>query len=198
MTMARSTVVFGLGLAVALLVGWVAFPRALYVSQNQPLEFHHKTHAEKSGSSDCNDCHTLRDDGNFAGVPSTESCVSCHAEPMGTSRNEAILVNNFIKNGKGVPWLVYARQPANVWFSHAIHVRRAGLTCKECHGTYGESDEVRLYERNRITGYSRDIWGHSISRIRFKGKGHDGMKMNDCEDCHRQRHVEAGCLGCHQ
>ena len=43
---------------------------------------------------------------------------------------------------------------------------------------------MRVYEQNRISGYSRDIWGHSMSRL---GRApHDGMKMSDCEDCHRR------------
>ena len=58
------------------------------------------------------------------------------------------------------------------------------------------SDQVRVYQLNRISGYSRDIWGHSISRLRRAP--HDGMKMSDCEDCHRRHNVEAGCLGCHE
>jgi hypothetical protein len=91
---------------------------------------------------------------------------------------------------------VYARQPANVWFSHAIHVKRANLSCTECHSSYGESDRIRLYEVNRISGYSRDIWGSSMSRLRRAP--HEGMKMGDCENCHQQRNVEVGCLGCHQ
>ncbi|MGB8582112.1 MAG: menaquinone reductase multiheme cytochrome c subunit QrcA [Candidatus Sulfotelmatobacter sp.] len=192
----RNTFVFGLGFAVALLAGWVAFPRGLYVRQNQPLVFRHKTHAEKSGIAECGQCHVLRADGTFAGTPTLETCTACHSERMGTSAGEAILVDNYVKTGRDVPWLVYARQPANVWFSHAIHVQKAGLACAACHSTYGESDEVRIYEQNRISGYSRDIWGHSISRIRF-GR-HDGMKMADCEGCHRQHHVQAECLSCHQ
>jgi hypothetical protein len=115
---------------------------------------------------------------------------------MGASPAEGILVDNYIKPGQEVPWLVYSRQPANVWFSHAIHVRQAGLGCAECHGKYGESDEPRIYEQNRISGYSRDIWGHSMSRLgRAAG---DGMKMSDCEDCHSRHKVEVGCLGCHK
>jgi len=194
--MARSTLVLGLGLVTALLAGWVAFPRVLYVGQTQPLDFHHKTHAEQSGFAECAQCHALRDDGTFGGTPSLDTCMSCHSERIGTSHDETILVDNYVKTGKEVPWLVYARQPANVWFSHAIHVRRGRLACSECHSTYGESDDVRIYEQNRISGYSRDIWGHSILRIRFRR--HDGMKMSDCEDCHRQHHIQVGCLGCHQ
>jgi menaquinone reductase, multiheme cytochrome c subunit len=192
----RNTVVFGFGLAVALSVGWFAFPRALYMRQNQPVEFRHKMHAEKSGISECSDCHVLREDGTFAGLPPMENCAGCHSDKVGTSSAEATLVDNYIKPGHETPWLVYAKQPANVWFSHAIHVKRAGLACTECHGTHGESDAVPAYEVNRISGYSRDIWGHSMSRLRRAP--HEGMKMSDCEDCHHQRHVEAGCLGCHE
>ncbi len=194
--MSRNSLVFGFGLAVALIAGWVVFPRALYVKQQQPIEFRHKTHAEKSGITDCAQCHAFRDDGEFAGLPANDTCAGCHSDRIGTSVAEATLVDRYIKTGRETPWLVYSRQPANVWFSHSVHMRRANLTCADCHGGYGESDQVRVYEVNRISGYSRDIWGHSMSRLR-RAPG-DGMKMSDCEDCHRNRKVEVGCLGCHQ
>jgi menaquinone reductase, multiheme cytochrome c subunit len=195
MTVRRNLLVFAIGFALALIAGWVIFPRALYVRRAQPLDFLHKTHAEKSGTQ-CDTCHALDSNGEFSGIPRIEVCAGCHADKLGTSPSEAILVDGYLKPAHETPWLVYARQPANVWFSHAIHTRRAGLACTECHGTYGESDQMRIYERNRISGYSRDIWGHSLSRL---GRApHDGMKMSDCEDCHRRHHVEVGCLGCHQ
>jgi hypothetical protein len=194
--MARKLFFFGFGLAVALFAGWIAFPRALYVQKHQPLDFLHKTHAEKSGVADCAECHIIRADGTFAGLPAMEKCAGCHSERIGDSKAEATLVDTYIKTGNETPWLVYSRQPANVWFSHAIHVKRAGLNCAECHSNYGDSDQVRVYQVNRISGYSRDIWGHSISRLRRAP--HEGMKMSDCEDCHRRRNVEAGCLGCHE
>lgn len=196
MKLPRNTIVFGFGLTVALFAGWFVFPRVLYVQKHQPLDFLHKTHAEKSGVAECSECHTLRDDGTFAGFPPTEKCAACHAERIGETPAEATLVNDYIKPGHETPWLVYSQQPKNVWFSHAIHVKRAGLACAECHSTYGESDQVRVLEVNRISGYSRDIWGHSISRLRRAP--HDGMKMSDCEDCHQGHSIEVGCLGCHQ
>ena len=196
MKLARNPLVFGFGLAVALFAGWFLFPRVLYVQKHQPLDFLHKTHAEKSGIAECSECHTLRYDGSFAGLPPMEKCAGCHSEPIGESKAEATLVNGYIKSGHDTPWLVYSRQPANVWFSHAIHVKRAALACTECHSTYGESDQVRIYEVNRISGYSRDIWGLSISRLRRTP--HEGMKMSDCEGCHEKHNVEVGCLGCHQ
>jgi hypothetical protein len=194
--MSRNSLVFGFGLAVTLFAGWVAFPRALYVNRHQPIEFRHKIHAEKSGVADCAQCHAFRDDGEFAGLPSNDTCAGCHSDRIGTGPSEAMLVDGFLKPGHEIPWLVYSQQPANVWFSHAVHVKRAGLNCTGCHGSYGESDQVRLYQVNRISGYSRDIWGHSMSR--FGRAPGDGMKMSDCEDCHRRRGVEVGCLGCHK
>ena len=192
----HNSFVFAFGLTAALFVGWFVFPRLLYSHKHQPLDFLHKTHAEKSGLTDCGECHTIRQDGTFAGLPSMEQCAACHSERVGESKAEAILVDSYIKPGRQTPWLVYARQPANVWFSHAIHGKRANLACTECHSKYGESDSVRVYEVNRISGYSRDIWGSSMSRLRRAP--HEGMKMSDCENCHKQRKVEVGCLGCHE
>ena len=67
--MRRNLAVFLFGLVVALFVGWVAFPHVLYVKKHQPLDFLHKTHAEKSGVAECSECHALREDGTFAGLP---------------------------------------------------------------------------------------------------------------------------------
>jgi hypothetical protein len=192
----RNVLLFLSGIALALIAGWAVFPKVLYVQKEQPLDFYHKTHSEKSGLATCDSCHVVAANGEFSGIPRSDVCAGCHTEKLGTTETEDILVVDYLKQGKEMPWLVYSRQPANVWFSHAIHTRRGSLACTECHGSYGESDQLRVYEQNRISGYSRDIWGHSISRLRRAP--HDGMKMTDCESCHRRRHVEVGCLGCHQ
>ena len=116
--------------------GWY-FRACCMCRKQQPVEFRHKTHAEKSGVADCNECHALREDGAFAGIPAMEKCAGCHSERIGESKAEATLVDNYIKPGHETPWLVYARQPANVWFSHAIHVKRGGP------GLYGMPFDVR-------------------------------------------------------
>jgi hypothetical protein len=56
------------------------------------------------------------------------------------------------------------------------------MECATCHGPVGESEESRVYEENRITGYSRDIWGKNIAG--FNKNGWDRMKMDDCAKCH--------------
>ena len=62
----RGTIPFLCGLAIALGAGWVAFPHVIYRSQPQPVNFSHKVHADKAGTK-CEDCHSFRDDGTFAG-----------------------------------------------------------------------------------------------------------------------------------
>jgi hypothetical protein len=182
MTRYRTTLLFTLGFGVMLAAGWVGFPHTLYKSAQQPIDFNHRVHKDKA-SQKCTDCHAFASDGNFAGTPTLAGCSGCHAEPMGTTANEKVLVVSYVKPGREIPWRSYARQPMNVRFPHAVHVNLAKLDCGKCHGAHGDSTHLTAYQEDRISGYSRDL---------------AGMTMSDCEDCHRQRGVEAGCLGCHQ
>jgi hypothetical protein len=184
------------GLACSLLAGWVLFPMLLYERIEQPLNFSHRVHAGEGVGLACDDCHPLAQDGRQAGIPAAAKCVDCHQEPIGASPDEARLVGEYLRAARPIPWQVYWRQPDNVHFPHAVHVRLAGIDCGECHGDHGANHTLPPYERNRISGYSRNIWGHSLARI-GAGRG-DGMKMNDCTRCHRRHGIEDGCLDCHK
>lgn len=192
----RRSLPFLLGLIAALLTGWVIFPEVLYKSYDQPVQFSHKAHGEEGAGMACEDCHSFFDDGRFAGIPPVAKCAECHSDPMTDSPNEIKIVEEYIRPNREIPWLAYSRQPENAFFSHAVHVKRGGVECKECHGDHGQGDSLRLYQVNRITGYSRDIWGSSMARMR-KGSW-DGMKMDDCADCHTSRNVPNTCFGCHK
>lgn len=184
-----------LGLAAGLVAGWVVLPAFLYGRQEQPLPFNHLIHAEAASMS-CEDCHRFADDGSFTGIPATSSCADCHSEAQGDTDAERRLVDDYIAGGHEVPWLVYARQPDNVYFSHAPHVRRAGIECRRCHGDHGQSTVTPVYEFNRISTYSRNIWGP-----RIWGGGPDAwdsMKMSACVKCHAERGVKDHCLMCHK
>jgi len=192
-----SAITFSLGFVSALAAGWLGFPRLLYVNASQPLPFSHKRHAAEATGMSCNDCHAFRADGSFAGIPKTESCANCHAEVQGQSTAEKTLVEEYVKPGKEIPWRIYARQPDNVFFPHAAHVKRAKISCERCHGPHGQSAELRPFELNRISGYSRDIWGPSLARIGLKEW--QGMKMGDCLHCHTQQgRGGTSCLACHR
>jgi hypothetical protein len=193
---------FILGLVLSLVVGWVIFPQLLYSEKAQPFDFSHKLHMEQVG--DCESCHFFRADGTYSGVPRLEQCTDCHSEVMGESEDEAIFVNQYVDKEREVPWRIYARQPDCVFFPHAAHIFGAQLECETCHGDMGDSDNLRPYQENRITGYSRDIWGHNIAGL--KHHTWDRMKMDDCAECHEQAgihdsSVQTGrdaCFVCHK
>jgi len=188
----RSWLVFATTLCAGMAAGWVGLPAVLYERLPQPLAFDHVRHTTGAGLG-CADCHELTA-GRGQGLPRTAKCAECHAQAIGASAAEKRLVDEYVTPGREIPWLVHARQPDNVWFPHTPHAA-AKVACERCHGARGASTKVEPFERNRLTGYSRDLWGHSPARLgRAPG---DGMKMTDCIACHRRSHVEDACLDCH-
>jgi hypothetical protein len=192
----RGIVFFGIGLCSALAVGWIAFPDVLYQTEAQPLQFSHLKHTGESVGLSCDGCHAFSSDGRFTGIPPISSCVPCHTEPTGTSANEQILIRDYISKNREIPWKVYSRQPDNAFFSHAFHVSLASIPCQECHGPHGQSDSLRSFQVNRISGYSRDIWGANISGI--PSEPWQGMKMDRCINCHASHDRRDGCIECHK
>lgn len=193
---------FIVGFVASLIVGWVVFPKLLYSQKQQPVAYNHALHNEMVYEG-CESCHFFREDGSYSGVPKLEQCIECHEEVMGVSEAEEHFVLEYVQKGREVPWLVYSRQPPCVFFSHAAHVQKAGMDCVTCHGHIGESESLKVYEENRITGYSRDIWGRNIAG--WKRNPWDRMKMDDCAECHKEENVNqgsvqtgrGGCFVCH-
>lgn len=199
---------FFAGLVPALAIGWLLFPMALYSGQSQPLRFSHAVHVNPdngiSGDTEverCLYCHSFREDGTFSGIPKLATCMECHSDPsspLGKDPEEEKFLAEYAANEKEIPWLSYYRQPDNVYFSHIAHVKMGNLDCRTCHGDHGRSETLPLYEQNRLTGYSRNIWGTNIAG--YKSNPWDRMKMDDCGDCHARRgHPENNdCFVCHK
>src|ERR1043165_5050558 len=103
------------GALTAMGAGWAGFPRVIYRSRPQPVDFSHKVHADKAGTK-CEDCHAFRDDGTYAGAPRLEQCSGCHAAAMGTTAAEKAFIDNYVTPGQEPSWKTYAFQPENVWF----------------------------------------------------------------------------------
>jgi hypothetical protein len=196
------TLFFIIGLVASLVLGWVIFPQLLYSKKKQPVDFNHALHNELVEES-CESCHFFREDGTYHGVPTLAQCIDCHEEVNGEDPEEEKFVTQYVAKGREVPWLVYARQPDCVFFSHIAHVKMGQMDCVTCHGHIGESESLKVYEANRITGYSRDIWGKNIAGIKWNSW--DRMKMDDCADCHKKNNVNlgsvqtgrGGCFVCH-
>jgi menaquinone reductase, multiheme cytochrome c subunit len=175
------TLFFFVGFIASLILGWVIFPKLLYSKQSQPIDFNHVLHNEMVEEG-CQSCHFFREDGTFAGVPKTEQCIECHEDVQGESPDEEKFVAEYVVKEREVPWLIYSKQPDCVFFSHTAHVIKAKMDCVTCHGHIGESESLKAYEANRITGLSRDIWGKNIAG--FARHSWDRMKMYNCAVCH--------------
>ena len=145
---------FIIGLALSMVVGWTVFPKVLYSKKSQPFDFSHNLHMELVDEG-CESCHFFREDGTFSGSPRLAQCIDCHEEVNGESEDEAVFVEQYVAHGREVPWLVYARQPDCVFFSHAAHVKSAEMECVTCHGHIGTSDSLKPYEENRINYFNR-------------------------------------------
>jgi hypothetical protein len=198
------------GLIPSLIIGWIIFPMALYSKQQQPINFNHALHLDPDrvfgieGETEverCQNCHTFREDGTFAGIPSLEKCMECHDDPdspMGETENELKFLNEYVAQEKEIPWLVYSRQPDCVYFSHIAHVNMGEMECRTCHGDLGKAEQLPVYKKNRISGYSIDIWGRNIAG--YEANTWDAMKMDDCAECHtRSGHEENNaCFVCHK
>ncbi|MFH1076488.1 MAG: menaquinone reductase multiheme cytochrome c subunit QrcA [Pseudomonadota bacterium] len=185
---------FLIGFLFFLGVGWIVFPKLLYSKKIQPIDFDHKLHTAEAGG--CESCHSLREDGTFTGIPGLDNCLQCHEEQIGNNPEEQKLVEDYVKQNKEIPWLVYSRQPDCVFFSHAAHTKMGKIECKECHGDKGESEKTVPYEENRITGYSRDIDGRIVPGLKLAAN--DRMKMTDCGDCHKKHGENNACFVCHK
>lgn len=198
------------GLAAALLIGWVLFPMLLYSKDEQPVNFSHAVHTDPDivdiieGDTDaerCSFCHAFRDDGSFTGIPKLETCMQCHDDPespLGETPEEIEFLEEYVADLKEVSWYRYYEQPDCVYFSHIPHVMNGEINCRTCHGDHSNSDNLPAYEKNRISGYSRNIWGKNI--VGIKANTWDRMKMDDCAECHKiNSHEENNkCFVCHK
>ncbi len=195
---------FLVGLVVAMLFGWMAYPSIMYSSQEQPIAFNHVAHVENAGMA-CADCHFVREDGTFSGRPTTESCASCHTDALTESPEEARFIEEYVETGREIKdeWLIYAKQPDNVFFSHAVHslencarchdvakpqFKTEADLCKQCHIDMSTVETPPVYKENILSTYSADI-----------------MMMWACEDCHAHPGHRFGaakasnaCFVCHK
>ncbi|MGD8470185.1 MAG: cytochrome c3 family protein, partial [Desulfobacteraceae bacterium] len=105
---------FIIGLIASLIVGWVIFPELLYSQKKQPVDFNHALHNEEVENG-CESCHFFREDGTYSGVPKLAQCIDCHEEVNGEDPEEEKFVYEYVAKQREVPWLIYSRQPQNVF-----------------------------------------------------------------------------------
>jgi hypothetical protein len=112
-------------------IGMSSYYTNVNVAREQPVPFSHKHHAGELGI-DCRYCHTSVENSSFAGVPPTQTCMSCHSQIW---TNAAMLepVRASYRDDKSISWTRVNALPNFVYFDHSIHVSK-GVGCTTCHG----------------------------------------------------------------
>lgn len=136
----------------------------------QPIAFSHKIHVGKVGL-ECQFCHESVEKAAFAGIPSVQKCMSCHAN-VATDRPEIQKLAGYWERKEPMEWnRVHRIRIRNyVYFSHKRHIKK-DIDCAVCHGEVRHMDEIR--------------------RVR-------SLEMGWCVGCHEQNDAPTDCLTCHQ
>ena len=101
----------------------------------QPVLFSHRHHAGDL-KLDCRYCHTSVERSSFAGLPSTQTCMTCHSQIFTDSRLLQPVLDSYT-SGRPIRWNRVHELPDYVYFNHAIHVNK-GVGCSTCHGEVNE------------------------------------------------------------
>ena len=134
--LAKITIYGAVFIGVALL--WVAvelnrssWNTGQWVEKQQPVQFSHKHHVGDDGI-DCRYCHTAVETSASAGMPSTNTCMSCHRQIWADSPYlEPVRAS--LRTQKPIEWIRVHDLPDYAYFNHSIHVNK-GVGCSTCHG----------------------------------------------------------------
>jgi hypothetical protein len=109
----------------------------------QPVPFSHEVHCGKL-KIDCRYCHAGSERDAFAGMPSTEVCMSCHAH-VWTGLAALEPVRSSMETGVPLVWVRVHDLPDHAYFHHGIHTQK-GIACSDCHGRVDRMHRVRQTE----------------------------------------------------
>jgi hypothetical protein len=137
-------------------------------SPSQPVPFNHKKHLLLNLK--CAECHGNPDPGEAMTLPAASKCMLCHVAVAKDSADIQKLAS-FAKLKQDMPWVLVARIPSWVFFSHRIHLD-ADEKCESCHGQVSTMDVIKR-ETNVTT-------------------------MGGCVSCHQKFGGPTGCLACHE
>jgi hypothetical protein len=129
-------------------VNQTSYVTEVHTARPQPIPFSHKHHVGELGL-DCRYCHTSVEVSSSAGMPPTQTCMTCHSQIWSTAAMlEPVRVS--YRDSKPIEWTRVNALPDFVYFNHSIHVAK-GVGCTTCHGPVGEMNitwrENTLYMR---------------------------------------------------
>ncbi|MCL1911454.1 MAG: hypothetical protein FWG13_04560 [Leptospirales bacterium] len=142
----------------------LAFENFVQTRAKKDAPFNHREH---TGLLKCEDCHGYTSDGTFTGIPAAGNCLKCHSE---------FASKNIFAN-QNAPWESYAKQKADVYFSHKILMSarfadgRQKTDCFLCHANKADS-----WDTSMIVGR---------------------LSMDQCINCHKTLRLSKKCVVCH-
>lgn len=116
-----------------------------YVEKQQPVQFSHKHHVGDDGI-DCRYCHQTVETTASAGMPSTQTCMTCHSQIWADSPYLEPVRASF-RDNKPIEWERVHDLPEYTYFNHSIHVAK-GVGCSTCHGQIDNMPAV--YQENTL------------------------------------------------
>ena len=138
-TLARASIVLAAIAPLGLMMAVSAMSRTYFVRVNvpvqQPVPFSHEHHSNELGIA-CQYCHVSVEKAANAGIPPTETCMSCHSQIW---TNSPLLepVRESYRTQTPIKWTKVYDLPDFVYFNHSIHVNK-GIPCQHCHGNINQ------------------------------------------------------------
>lgn len=138
-TIARVVLASAVVVPIGIILCAMAVARSPYTTEQkivltQPVPFSHEHHTSQLGI-DCRYCHTGVEKAWFAGLPPTETCMTCHSQ-IWTNAKMLEPVRESLAKMEPIRWQRVHRLPEYVYFDHSIHVAK-GVGCTTCHGKVG-------------------------------------------------------------
>jgi hypothetical protein len=163
-------IITSIGLLVVLIpfitwkVWWSPYMTYEKIPFDQPAPFSHEHHSKGLGI-DCRYCHTTVEHSSFAGMPATETCMTCHSQ-VWTQAPVLAPVRESWRTQTPIQWNRVYDLPDFVFFNHGIHVQN-GIGCSSCHGRV---DEMPLMwrEHSLWMKWCLDCHNHPENYIRPK------------------------------
>ncbi|MBZ5660529.1 MAG: cytochrome c family protein [Acidobacteriia bacterium] len=116
-------------------VNQTSYVTEVHNARPQPVPFSHKHHAGELGL-DCRYCHSSVEVSSSAGMPPTQTCMTCHSQ-IWTNAEMLEPVRASYRDSKPISWTRVNAVPDFVYFNHSIHLAK-GVGCTTCHGPVAE------------------------------------------------------------
>jgi hypothetical protein len=170
--------------------------------REQPVPFSHKHHVSDDGI-DCRYCHTSVETSQFAGIPPTETCMTCHSQIWSNAEILAPVRASF-STDRSLSWTRVHDLPDFVYFNHSIHIHK-GIGCSTCHGRVDEmplthsvntlymmwcinchrQPDQYVRPRERVFDMTYEVPANQTELGRRLVREYNIQSLTDCVTCHR-------------